>query len=325
MWANVGYAHLEELAPGGTGRGRFVPVYVSAMEVAERIRAGGASLTAAERRVAEVILSTPHAVGFGTVAELARTAGVGAATVVRLSAKLGYDGFTELQNGVQRDLMHQLRPAAERIHEVDDEVRADHAAIEVANVVGTLKAADAAMLSELVDRLADWSRPVALLSGDDSAGVALQFATQLQQIRPDVRTLYGSQVAVHRDIALLDPASTVVVIDLRRYEQWVLDALGLVHSRTIWSAVLSDNALSPLAAMADVAFDISAGSASPFDSHVGTLALLNLFVANVAAKVRGPAGERLAAIEAAWHEHGSLVLRDEDGATHRFAGSTPAD
>ena len=82
------------------------------MEVAERIRAGGASLTAAERRVAEVILSSPHAVGFGTVAELARTAGVGAATVVRLSAKLGYEGFSELQNGVQRDLMQQLRPAA---------------------------------------------------------------------------------------------------------------------------------------------------------------------------------------------------------------------
>ena len=110
------------------------------MEVAERIRAGGAGLTTAERRVAEVILTSPHAVGFGTVAELARTAGVGAATVVRLSAKLGFEGFSELQTCVQRDLMHQLRPAVERIRSAGDDPRADHAAIEVANVAGTLKA-----------------------------------------------------------------------------------------------------------------------------------------------------------------------------------------
>lgn len=284
------------------------------MEVAERIRAGGAGLTTAERRVAEVILSSPHAVGFGTVAELARTAGVGAATVVRLSAKLGFEGFSELQTCVQRDLMHQLRPAVERIRSAGDDPRADpradHAAIEVANVAGTLKAVDDRMLAELIDRLADVERPVALLSGDDSAGVAQQFATQLRQIRPSVSVLAGSQVAVHRDIAVLDPGTTVVVIDLRRYEQWVLDAHELVHRRGLWSAALSDNALSPLAARADVAFDITAGSASPFDSHVGTLALLNLFVANVATRVREPAAARLAAIEEAWRAHRSLVVRD---------------
>lgn len=280
------------------------------MEVAERIRAGGAALTTAERRVAEVILGSPHAVGFGTVAELARTAGVGAATVVRLSTKLGYEGFSELQTCVQRDLMSQLRPAAERIRDTGDDPRADHVAIEVANVTATLKAVDETMLNRLTERLADVDRPVAVLSGDDSAGVAHQFVTQLCQIRPNVTTLYGSQVGVHRQIALLDPVTTLLVIDLRRYEQWVLDAHTLARGRGIWSAAVSDNALSPLAAAADVAFDVTAGSVSPFDSHVGTMALLNLFVANVAARVRDTAGARLAAIEDVWHQHRSLVARE---------------
>lgn len=280
------------------------------MEVAERIRAASAALTGAERRVAEVILSTPHAVGFGTVAELARTAGVGAATVVRLSTKLGFEGFTQLQLCVQRDLMKQLRPAAERIREAGEDAVADHVAIEVANVSATLKAVDEVMLSQLVDRLADLERPVALLSGDDSAGVVLQFETQLRQIRAGVSTLYGSQVAVYRELALLHPRTTLIVVDLRRYEQWVLDAHACARRRGIWTAAISDDALSPLAAAADVSFDVTAGSVSPFDSHVGTLALLNLFIANVAARVREPAAERLAAIEAAWNDSGSLVARD---------------
>jgi DNA-binding MurR/RpiR family transcriptional regulator len=280
------------------------------MEVAERIRAGGAALTTAERRVAEVILGSPHAVGFGTVAELARAAGVGAATVVRLSTKLGFDGFSELQTCVQRDLMSQLRPAAERILDTGDDPRADHAAIEVANVTATLRAVEETMLNKLIERLADVEQPVAVLSGDDSAGVAHQFVNQLGQIRPHVTTLYGSQVGVHRQIALLEPTTTLLVIDLRRYEQWVLDAHALARRRGIWSAAISDNALSPLAAEADVAFDVTAGSVSPFDSHVGTLALLNLFVANVATRVRDTAGTRLAAIEDAWRAHRSLVARD---------------
>ena len=285
-------------------------VPLGGMEVAERIRAEGASLTGAERRVAEAILQSPQTVGFGTVAELARAAGVGAATVVRLSAKLGFDGFTELQACVQRDLMSQLRPAAERIRDPAADARASHAEVELANVRNTLDAIDGATLDELVARLADRSRPVAMLSGDDSAGVAEQFVMHLKQLRPGISVLGGSQVAVCRDIALLDPATTVMVVDLRRYERWVLDAHDLIVERGIWSAAISDSPLSPISTRAKVAFDVFAGSVSPFDSHVGTLALLNLVVANVSLELRDSAGERLAAIEAIWRAGPTLVAQD---------------
>ena len=74
------------------------------MEVVERIRRSGSDLTAAERRVAEVVLARPQLVGFGTVADLAEAASAGAATVVRLAAKLGFDGFSALQTSIQHDL-----------------------------------------------------------------------------------------------------------------------------------------------------------------------------------------------------------------------------
>lgn len=276
------------------------------MEVADRIRAGGASLTGAERRVAEAILDSPQTVGFGTVAQLARLAGVGAATVVRLATKLGYDGFSELQGSVQRDLMSQLRPAAERIRETADEQRVSHAEVEMGNVRATLEAVDDVALNRVIGRLADLQRPVAILSGDDSAGVAQQFALQLGQIRAGVQSISGSQVSVLRDVATLPDESTLVVIDLRRYERWVLDAHTLATERGLWSVGVTDSVLSPIAAAADLAFDVQAGSVSPFDSHVGTLALLNLWIAGVATALRGPASQRLGAIERAWGQHDAL-------------------
>lgn len=278
--------------------------------MAERIRAEGSSLTGAERRVAEAILHSPQAVGFGTVAELARAAGVGAATVVRLSAKLGFDGFTELQTCVQRDLMSQLRPAAERIREPAADARASHAEVEMDNVRNTLEAVDDATFEALMSRLVDPARPVAMLSGDDSAGVVDQFTLRLKQLRTGISVLAGSQVAVRRDIALLDPATTVIAVDLRRYERWVLDAHDLIVERGIWSAAVSDSPLSPISTRAKVAFDVFAGSVSPFDSHVGTLALLNLVLANASAALRETGGDRLAAIESAWRAGRTLVTHD---------------
>jgi hypothetical protein len=56
-----------------------------------------------------------------------------------------------------------------------------------------------------------------------------------------------------------------------------------------------------------VTFVLSADSVGPFDSHVGTLALLNLIGAEVAGALRSSARDRLAAVEEAWSRHGSLT------------------
>jgi DNA-binding MurR/RpiR family transcriptional regulator len=278
------------------------------VEVAERIRVHSTSLTTAERRVAEAILHSPQSVGFGTVADLADSAKVGAASVVRLAAKLGFDGYSDLQASIQDDLMRQLRPAVERIDEtLGDGPRSAHAAVELANVRATIEAADPRSIEQLTARLADLSRPVVMLSGEASAGVAAQFADQLQQLRDAVSIVSGSDVAVRRAIAVLPHDATAIVIDLRRYERWLLDAHASLRERGVWSAAFTDSILSPLAAQADVTFMLSAHSVGPFDSHVGTLALLNLIGAEVAGALRTSARNRLAAVEEAWSRHGSLT------------------
>ena len=260
------------------------------MEVAERIRAAGNDLTAAERRVAEVILARPHAVGFGTVADLASASGAGAATVVRLAGKLGFDGYTDLQASVQRDLLHQLRPAADRIRdEIGDGMMARHLATELGNVQATLDEVDSDAFAELVARLCDLETGVAVLSGNASDGVARQFAGELALLRPAVARLAGNEVAVRRDISLLPQSTTMVVIDVRRYDSWVLESAATARQRGMWIAALTDSYLSPIAADADRTVVLSAGSVGPFDSHVGTLALLNLVVTEVAGRLRSSA------------------------------------
>jgi DNA-binding MurR/RpiR family transcriptional regulator len=274
------------------------------MEVEQRVRDAGPQLTTAERRVAQVVLARPQLVGFGTVADLAEAANAGAATVVRLAAKLGFDGFSALQASVQHDLARQLRPAAERI---GDQPVARHRAAELSNVQATLDAVDVATLDAVVELLADAEREVLVVAGDAERGVATQFATDLGSLRPAVSTVHGSEVTVRRQLALTTPGATMIVIDLRRYERWVLKAFeqGKRDGHTI--VAITDGVLSPLAMGAHHSFAISAASVSPFDSHVGTLALCDLLVGQAAERLKESAADRLQRVESAWAESHALI------------------
>ncbi len=286
------------------------PSTIAAVEVEERIGKAGAQLTPAERRVAEVVLARPQLVAFGTVAELAEASGAGAATVVRLASKLGYDGFTGLQEAVQHALARQLRPAAERIREpAATDVIGRHLDLEVDNVATTLRAVDASALDDLVAHLADVNSRVFVLSGDASLGVARQLLGDLAALRDDVTLVEGNEVAVRRTLAMLRTSDSMVAIDLRRYDRWVVDAAGEGHARGVWLAAITDSLLSPLAALADRTFTVSAAGGGPFDSHVGTLAFANLAVAGVADRLRAEAVHRLDRAEAAWRAAGSLTDR----------------
>ncbi|MGD9995815.1 MAG: MurR/RpiR family transcriptional regulator [Ilumatobacteraceae bacterium] len=280
------------------------------METAERIGKSGASLTNAERRVAEVVLGQPSLVAFGTVADLAAAAEAGAATVVRLATKLGYEGFTALQASVQHDLASQLRPAAERIREpVGNDLVARHLQLELTNVQATLEALDPAALATAVEHLSDPAARIFVLSGDASTGVAAQFVGDLASLRDDVRLLDGNEVAVRRCIALLRPTDALVTVDLRRYDRWVVEAARDAASRDVWTLAMADSVLSPLAEVAACTLVVAAAGAGTFDSHVGTLALMNVLVTGVADALRADATHRLDRIESAWRDAGALTDR----------------
>jgi DNA-binding MurR/RpiR family transcriptional regulator len=280
------------------------------IDTPELIRAHRDELSPAERRVADVVIADPQFVAFGTVAELAQRAGTSGASVVRLAARLGLDGFGELQERVRADLTHHLHQASERIRRPDHTDLLAHTAGAVAeSLSGTLGAIRREDFDGAVDLLADEKRKVFVLASDASRGVGQQFATELAMVRRGVVHLDGSPVAVHRALADLERGDVVVALDLPRYDRWVLDAAAAAGSAGAHLVSLTDSQLSPLATGAAFVFVVGAGAAGPFDSHVASLAVFESLVAGVAHRRRKPAAAHLARIESAWSE--ADVLTDD--------------
>ena len=278
------------------------------MDVASLIEQHQQRFTPAERRVAAVVLDQPQLVAFGTVAELAKTASTSGASVIRLSTKLGFDGFSSLQDSVQRDLGRQLRPATARIRQPESGDPLGRALqVELDNTQATLDGVVRDRFDLAVQALANPTTRVYLLSGDASRGIATQTVSDLSMLRSGVTQVTGTEVQIYRTLAEMRPGDTVVALDLARYDAWLIGAAEAASKRRATVVALTDSALSPLARVADLHFAVRAKGTGPFDSYVGALALLNALVAGVADRLRASATESLDRIEAAWSEAGVLI------------------
>lgn len=271
------------------------------MLLSERVGSNRSRLTRAERRVADVVLRSPEQVAFGTVAEVAAAAGTGGATVVRCTTKLGFGGFSDLQEAVRAELAERLRPAAERIRAgggTDLLGRARTAALDA--VAGTFDGLDPAAVDRAVTLLSDIGRRVRVVAGDAGRGVAAAAAQSLAMLRPGVEVLEGNEVAVHRRLASGAAGDVVVAVDLRRYDAWVLGVVEAARQAEMLVIAVSDGPLSPLAHDAEVVLGVRADGVGPFDSYLGVLTVLETLTVAVADRNRAVATERLDRIEAGW-------------------------
>ncbi len=289
------------------------------MSVAERIRQQAERLTATERRIAEVITSEPQTIAFGTVALVAKQAATSGPSVVRLAVKLGYGGFVEMQADVQRDVARMLGPARDRIRQKPPSDLLERvAATEQDNVVRTLSGIAPTVLERVVERLSDRTHQVWVLPGDTTAPVGETLAVALSQLREGVTLLAGPGISAGRMLGGLRAGDTLVAIDLRRYERWLVDLSRWAVTEGAVIVALTDSPLSPLATVASETFFMSAQSIGPFDSMTGGIALANALVAGVAVRLRATAPSRLDTIESVWGATRAVVA-EPPGSN----GSTP--
>jgi DNA-binding MurR/RpiR family transcriptional regulator len=283
---------------------RGIPEYASG--VAERTSSLSASLRSvksspAEGRVVQVLTDDPQFVAFRTMAELMERADVGAGTIARLCAKLNLRGFAELQRRAQAELTGSLRPAADRIKEQPaTDLIGQVAYAEQNNVARTFDRIDRTSFDNAIVMLADTQRHIIVLASDACRGVGQQYANELSFLRPNVELLDGNPVTVGRRLALGDELDVVVAIDIRRYDNWLVETVQQFANKRAAVISLTDNAASPIAVVSAHHFTIDADSPGPFDSFTAALALLNACNAATAGKLRKSATDRLEKVEQAW-------------------------
>lgn len=285
--------------------------------LAERIAGAGGDLTPSERRLATLITDDPTAAAFATVAELAARAHVSGPTVVRFAAKLGFDGYSALQEHARRSVAAQLRRPTDRLRRdgsttipgTDRAADAWTAARDaaVAGVGAVFDALSPEEITALATPVAEATGRVWIVSSETASAAAHVLDNELSLLRPDVHLLAGSGAEVAAE--LIDAAATdvAIAIDAPRYERRVVDTTRWLHSAGAVVVALTDGPLSPLAALADRWCRVDVPAVGPFDSSLPTIAAVELLVTEVAHQLRDVATHRLDRAETLWALHGVFV------------------
>jgi DNA-binding MurR/RpiR family transcriptional regulator len=267
------------------------------------VAAASNTLTPTERRIAEAVLAEPTLLAFGTVSDLAGHVGTSRPSVVRFATKLGFEGYTGLQQHVRSDLSDHLSRPSERIRSSGDVTTSARVAIE--NSIATVfDALEGEQLTDMVEAVVQADK-VWVLSGETSQAGAHALISGLSMVRPGIRALeehsYGT------DLSDAGTGDVAIVFDFKRYRRQVAIATRALADAGVRVVAVTDSPFSPLVELADTWIQIDVPPVGPFDSSVPVVAMCELLVAEVAKALYEDATDRIDRIETLWEKTEAFV------------------
>ncbi len=260
-----------------------------------------ADLTPAEARTAQALMADYPIAGLGTVASLARRAGVSDPTVVRLVAKLGFAGYPAFQQALLEEVEARLRSPLMMM-----EARAPAPGGTADAYLRSLDPALAALrqrgpealYARAARLLADRRLRVTLLGGRFSRYLAGILHTHLIQLRPGIRHLDGTAAELVDALVDMTKQDVLVVFDYRRYQADIVDFATQAAARGARLMLFTDPYGSPIADQAAIVFAAEVEAGSPYDTMVPALAQIEALLACLVEARGEEERRRLEAIEA---------------------------
>lgn len=229
----------------------------------EAIEAGEAEIRLGKRsrQVLALLIEAPQQAAVSSISELAERLGVNPSTLSRLAQRLGYAGFSQLQDVFRREVTEGQSfysdQASRLLESADDKERLSRLTRlgrqESANIASLLERIDPDAFEQTVKLLAT-ARRVRVHGMRQFTSLALFMAYGLGMLRPEVAALDASRQGVADALAQLDAGDVLVVASCFPYTRSVLATAEVAARHGISVIALTDAATSPLARVARHSF-----------------------------------------------------------------------
>lgn len=271
--------------------------------IQDLIASASERLTPTDRRIAAVVLAEPTLLAFGTVSDLAGRAETSRPSIVRFATKLGFEGYSDLQNWIRDGVSQQLSSPSHRIRHPEGAVAAVRTAVEEA-VRQTFDTVQGDRLDALATPIAN-ARNIWILSGETSMAGAHSLHSGLTMVRPDVHLV--DEHSTGRELSSAAPGDAAVVFDFARYRRNSVTAARTLADLGVTIVAITDGPLSPLAALTDTWCELKIPAAGPFDSSVPAVTVAELLVVRVVDLLGDAARDRIDRLESLWQATGTFL------------------
>lgn len=284
----------------------------AASDLIQRMRAASDRPGGQRRLIAEYIVSNPGEVAMLTAAELAAKLGTSESTVIRFAKSLGYGGYPDLRRALREQVRLFIEPV-ERHNQARPRGKVPPALRsfeqDIGNLAATRDSLDLKSLSRAV-RLVTRTRRVFVVGFRSAYAVAdllsyhlgLAVAATVQ-----VDAAKGRRFDAMFDISDKD---LLIAIAFPRYTRLTVEAARYAAERGSRIIAITDGPFSPLAKVADVLLTARYECAEFGNSLAAPIALVNAFIAELAAVRHAAVAARLAAYEDYLRSTAALTFED---------------
>jgi len=270
--------------------------------VAERIRSKFETLTRAERQLANVMLENYPVSGLGSITAIAEQSGVSTPTVVRMSKKLGFGGFPELQAALRTELEATISsPIAKHNlwaeNAPDTHILNRFADAIMENMRQTLRRIDPKSFNDVAKLLSDRKRAVHIVGGRITRALADYLYTHMQVIRPGVNLVATNANTWPHFVLNMEKGDVLVLFDIRRYERDLLRLAEMAKAKGVKLVLFTDQWGSPVARHADHSFHSRIEAPSAWDSSVVTMFIVEAVISAVETQTWEETRDRMKTLE----------------------------
>lgn len=244
------------------------------------------------RQTAAFALRHPDEIALGTASSIAQRADVQASTLVRFAQSLGYSGFSDLQGVFRSHLRTRWPDYSERLRALHESARdsgdpinllygfADSAAESIARLREIVPPSD---LARAVERLAE-ADTIYLVGQRRSFCVSHYLAYAFSRL--GVRAVLVDNLGGlgPDQLAGASAQDAAIVVTFSPYSPTTMALAEAARARKTPMVVITDSALGPIAALADVRFEIVESDFGAFRSLAATFCLAMTLAVAVAEK-----------------------------------------
>lgn len=265
-----------------------------------RLKQEANQITPAQRQVADYILKNPVDASFMTLEQLSAAVGTSTATVMRLSFRLGYSGYSEFQKDLQELLRDRVAPTTRL--EINKK-KLEHSSILAdcaENQVNNLRAMMGFLTQETIDKCLDLMLGAAniyIVSMRSSFAIAYYLHQALNQILGNCELLRADSGDNVDDILNIGPDDLVIGITMPRYSRPTVETLRVIKGFGPKIVAITDGYKSPLAPLADVVLPCAVRSLAFHNSIAGPIFLVDFLITSIAMKEPARTKSRLEAAE----------------------------
>jgi DNA-binding MurR/RpiR family transcriptional regulator len=261
-------------------------------------------LSKGQRRICDYILEHYDKAAFMTAAKLGEATGVSESTIVRFAIAMGYEGYPQLQQGIQEMVRNRLTNVQRMEISPDMDVRQLVNAIfksDMTNIRELYENIDMDTFAKVKQTLLS-ARRIYVIGLRAASPIAQFFGYYLNYIFDNIHLITQGGSEVREQLARVQSGDVIFGMSFPRYSNRTIESMRFAKSLGATTISITDSASSPLKQLSDLCLIAHSNMASFVDSMVAPLSLLNALIVALSLEKKEEVSRYFEKLEIIWDD-----------------------